>query len=732
MQQHLKDQLAELRLCLAALPADIPIPKESKYKFSNFSPDAEWAVDIGEAAAVNRELEVRLGSRVDGLKLVERGPEMEAIVHVFETWTKKFPGDVILEKWVDDTLEAARGLILAAGKAANSSSTKQKPIKVNHTQIPGKRKHKVQKLDSHILSTFDDDRYISAGEDEDSRKGGAKMHPLLRKVFASRGCNITWSWPRARQQIMKHAANECPSMAREWRKEARDYMASKAVQGKGKGVVLEAGSKSNLDSNDVMLLDVEDRLMKKPRMELQVVSSSKQVASFNKKYVTEGHKALKEKGDQALMLFVTCTGIPPHVIDSDEFKAFCSILNANYKSTSATTLADTLIPNKSARITKMMFDYLKTQRDLTVTFDGGKIPRRFYTVHVTTADRRTLLLELDDASMLSHTAQYIGELLEGILAFMDKSGYAMEHFNYHRGVLKIGWGLEKISKTRFANIHWSAASLQRCLPAMQAIVSNPSLGIDVKVRHYANTTDSLMFQVALAKLVAITGPYTKAIQCLESAHTTCADVYLYWLAIVAQMEQLLRGNTIRLREETKLAIRTITNARFNQMINDAPNDPYITAFFLHPEHRTAQIYKNINPLDLPPIHMTKANGTYSIVSPEDSIMKRVGTSLQLMLKHEYGDVYDVVRSDQAAAKLMKERNPRFTGLTPREALQALKVELKEYHKGADPFNCKIRKHENVRDWWLAVQKDENAQVLGALAIKLYSVVPVSMADERTV
>ncbi|KAG2126796.1 hypothetical protein DEU56DRAFT_758780 [Suillus clintonianus] len=102
-----------------SLPADIPIPKESKYKFSNFSPDAEWAVDIGEAAAVNRELEVRLGSRVDGLKLVERGPEMEAIVHVFETWTKRFPGDVILEKWVDDTLEAARGLILAAGKAVS-------------------------------------------------------------------------------------------------------------------------------------------------------------------------------------------------------------------------------------------------------------------------------------------------------------------------------------------------------------------------------------------------------------------------------------------------------------------------------------------------------------------------------------------------------------------------------------------------------------------------------------
>lgn len=154
---------------------------------------------------------------------------------------------------------------------------------------------------------------------------------------------------------------------------------------------------------------------------------------------------------------------------------------------------------------------------------------------------------------------------------------------------------------------------------------------------------------------------------------------------------------------------------------------------------------------MPPIQLSKSNGTYAIVSPEDAIIKRVGTSLQRMLKHEYGDVYDGVRSNQVAAKLMNERNPRLAGLTPREALQSMKVELKEYYKGTDPFNRKPRKNENVRDWWLAVQKDENAQVLGviksftrlvhftkvlflcqALAIKLYSVVPVSMADERTV
>ncbi|KAG1794746.1 uncharacterized protein BJ212DRAFT_1306765 [Suillus subaureus] len=42
MQPHLKDRLVELQLCLEALPTEIPIPKESKYNFSNFGPDADW------------------------------------------------------------------------------------------------------------------------------------------------------------------------------------------------------------------------------------------------------------------------------------------------------------------------------------------------------------------------------------------------------------------------------------------------------------------------------------------------------------------------------------------------------------------------------------------------------------------------------------------------------------------------------------------------------------------
>ncbi|KAG1825475.1 uncharacterized protein BJ212DRAFT_1294906 [Suillus subaureus] len=49
----LRDRLAELQQYLKALPSNIPIPDESKYNFSNFSLDANWTAEIGEAAAIN-------------------------------------------------------------------------------------------------------------------------------------------------------------------------------------------------------------------------------------------------------------------------------------------------------------------------------------------------------------------------------------------------------------------------------------------------------------------------------------------------------------------------------------------------------------------------------------------------------------------------------------------------------------------------------------------------------
>ncbi|KAG1823727.1 uncharacterized protein BJ212DRAFT_1574327 [Suillus subaureus] len=59
--------------------------------------------------------------------------------------------------------------------------------------------------------------------------------------------------------------------------------------------------------------------------------------------------------------------------------------------------------------------------------------------------------------------------------------------------------------------------------------------------------------------------------------------------------------------------------------------------------------------------------------------------------------------------------------------------MKAYFRAEDPFNRKMRSNESPRDCWLALLKsgDEFADVLPIIAIKMFSAVPISMADERT-
>jgi hypothetical protein len=75
----------------------------------------EWMEEIGEEGAINRELEIRLGSRSMGpLVLNERGPGMIALADVLGKYLAKYPESVILEKWVSDMTEYAELAIKSA------------------------------------------------------------------------------------------------------------------------------------------------------------------------------------------------------------------------------------------------------------------------------------------------------------------------------------------------------------------------------------------------------------------------------------------------------------------------------------------------------------------------------------------------------------------------------------------------------------------------------------------
>ena len=105
------------------------------------------------------------------------------------------------------------------------------------------------------------------------------------------------------------------------------------------------------------------------------------------------------------------------------------------------------------------------------------------------------------------------------------------------------------------------------------------------------------FKRDLERLGAVLMPFARAIQCLEAKETTAADVYKYWLAVTAQIHDLISkdesgtravyGTTQTTSEvaaiTTKELIRAITNFRFSQLIeNQRASNIYLTAFALDP------------------------------------------------------------------------------------------------------------------------------------------------------
>lgn len=120
-------QTVRLRYLLETLPPLLPIlpQNESAYGFTSFQINPEWAQDVGKGPAVNRAFEVRLGSRENGLKLRERGPELVAVVDVIEYWLGKFSNEsqykFYLDIWLVDLIKAAEDVYKEANIPVSQS-----------------------------------------------------------------------------------------------------------------------------------------------------------------------------------------------------------------------------------------------------------------------------------------------------------------------------------------------------------------------------------------------------------------------------------------------------------------------------------------------------------------------------------------------------------------------------------------------------------------------------------
>ncbi|TFK78002.1 hypothetical protein K466DRAFT_507877, partial [Polyporus arcularius HHB13444] len=174
-------------------------------------------------------------------------------------------------------------------------------------------------------------------------------------------------------------------------------------------------------------------------------------------------------------------------------------------------------------------------------------------------------------------------VLRRTIKFMSKSTISREHLRRKRLEMGIARGLVSIGKTRFASIYHSAASLLRCIVPLRELCIAKTITIKDVNDMYLNNRRAWQFMSELETLVRVLEPMGKSITCLESTHSTASDVYMFWLACMAGIYDLItakEGPGSMLDESVKDEIRHAMNTRWVQMIEDAPHDVYFTTFLL--------------------------------------------------------------------------------------------------------------------------------------------------------
>jgi hypothetical protein len=302
----------------------------------------------------------------------------------------------------------------------------------------------IKKPDTKVLADTADDAYETDEESDDGRRGGRKLFPLLLRItkpchdvrdrskklvrcVASKGCRSTWGWPRDKTRILKHAA-ECGYLA-QMEGGALVRAAIEELGRKQPGLVDQLCKKMGVAGHKRPNEDFSGTARDAPPLKRsktepiipKTTETDKDAPSIHPgnqsilKYRTEGKKVLEEKANKALIEFIICCGVPPRILSAKEFKHFVNVLNGNYILPSRTQFEDSLVPSYAAAVKIVQMEYLKTCRDLMLTFDGGKLgKKKFFSVHATTVHRQSFCLELDDVSRLSQTGEYIFEVLKKV------------------------------------------------------------------------------------------------------------------------------------------------------------------------------------------------------------------------------------------------------------------------------------------------------------------------------
>ncbi|EJD38603.1 hypothetical protein AURDEDRAFT_128801 [Auricularia subglabra TFB-10046 SS5] len=502
-----------------------------------------------------------------------------------------------------------------------------------------------------------------------------------------------------------------------------------------------------------------------------------------------GRELLQDKFNYAVMELFTKFGLAATILDSSVWERVVQIANPRLATFSSTTLHDILIAQEAVRVRQLAVDKLKELDNLSISFDGGtnQLVQSVYTVHITTPKaRESYLMAGDESSGLTHDAEYISELVLKVMKEIgvhlfgsvcsDSTGStrkarellkaacptlygladaahhlnltikdicALAHFalmiSNSRLLLRhfkmssfakqrllsqaqadgVGRHLEAIGKTRFASLNRACHSILRNLASIKELVQNSVIFTSAKERRtfafLRSSSQYTNYEITLRQLVAICTPLSKTLKCVESSQIHPGHVLLFWLAALATIQQIFDTNDESLELPTAVVetVISIINNRFDEMFESGDNDIYKATLFLDPEYGTSDLWR-----PTPPPSRAAAPADASQV---DSDLRQqipcyaeVGRFLSGMLvKH--------VKAGRAAV---------FREYSDAKAIaSAFRAQFRAYTRREYPFNRDTA--SGWRAYWTALKAHPDANVLAFLARKLLSMLPNSMAEERT-
>ena len=214
-------------------------------------------------------------------------------------------------------------------------------------------------------------------------------------------CGTTYA-SRNLARIIRHATG-CSKLDAKLRKQAKAHAATQAP------------------SRKLPIGDPESTNIQKPDDEIKVENEDggRVVAILKKRKAEEtgwfeeakklGRKERHEKLDLAVVKLICCSGIPSYISDLDMWKGVFAYADPTYRPAKRAKLEETQIIGEAESIHEIQLAYLRTQENITVSCDGGTTKGReaFWTLHMSTAGRKVFLIDVREATAVSHMAVWI-------------------------------------------------------------------------------------------------------------------------------------------------------------------------------------------------------------------------------------------------------------------------------------------------------------------------------------